>query len=111
MKGFKLQVNEKFISGATDEGITSIIITCKENLCHVNFGSLDKTGMYSYTWYASDLRLNDCLNISFEDIVALSEITETRDYNKSLEESQKEDLEIYLKLRLWYCSRWKVCSC
>jgi hypothetical protein len=41
----------------------------------------------------------DCLNICFEDIISVSEAKETRDYNKSQKETQKEDLELYWKLR------------
>jgi hypothetical protein len=99
MKGFILQINGERISGAIDEGITSIIMTCKEDQCHVSFGSLDKSGTLSYTWYASDMETGDCLNIFFTDNINISEAKETRDYNKSLEESRKESLELYLKLR------------
>jgi hypothetical protein len=98
MKGFTLYINEKHVSGAIDEGITSILITCKENRCHVNFGSLDKSGLLSYTWYASDMETGDCLNICFEDIMNVSEVQEMRDYNKSFD-AQKESLEFYRKLK------------
>ncbi|MDR0604401.1 MAG: hypothetical protein LBG80_08890 [Bacteroidales bacterium] len=99
MKGFTLCVNEELIYGAIDEGITSVIVTCKEGQFHVYLGSLDKSGMLSYTWYAADMRTGDCLNICYEDITSVSEARETRDYNKSQEEPLKESLELYRKLK------------
>lgn len=99
MKGFVLKINGKCISGSIKEGITSIILTCKENQCHVHFGSLDKSGMFSCTWYSADLKTGDCLKIRLEDIISISEIKEIRDYNRSLEESQKENLDLYRRLK------------
>jgi len=88
MKGFTLQMNGECISGAIENGITSIIITCKEGQCHVHFGSMDNSGMLAYTWYSSDMEIGDGLNICFEDIIHISEVREIRDYNKTLAESQ-----------------------
>jgi hypothetical protein len=99
MKGFILQMDGKCISGAIDEGNTSIILTCKENKCHVHFGSLDNSGMLSYTWYATDMKTGDCLYILFTDDIRIPEAKEIRDYNQFTEESPKESLELYLKLR------------
>jgi hypothetical protein len=99
MQGFTLRVNNKCISGAIDEGITGVIVTNKEGRYHVCFSSLDKSGMLSYTWYAADMEEGDCLNICFEDIISVSEAQETRDYNKSRKEFQKESLELYWKLK------------
>jgi hypothetical protein len=99
MRGFTLRVNEEYISGAINEGITGIIVTYRENQCRVNFSSLDKSGMLSYTWYAANIEDGDCLNICFEDIISVSEAKETKDYNKSQEESMKESLELYRKLK------------
>jgi hypothetical protein len=95
MRGFILQVNEECISGAIDEGLTSIIITCKENRCRLCFSSLDKSGMLSYTWYATDMKTGDGLNIFYMDNIRASEAKEIRDYNKSLEDS----LDLYMRLR------------
>ena len=99
MKGFTLQMNGECISGAIENGITSVTVTCKEGHCHVYFGSLDNSGMFAYTWYTSDMETGDCLNICFEDIVNTPKAIETRDYNRTPEESQKEDLETYRKLK------------
>jgi hypothetical protein len=99
MKGFTLRVNDECISGAIDEGITGIIVTYREGRCHANFGSMDKSGMLSYTWYTADMEKGDCLNICFEDIITVSEARETRDYNKSQEEREKESVELYRKLK------------
>jgi hypothetical protein len=99
MKGFTLRVNNECISGALDEGITGITVTYREGRCHAYFGSMDKSGMLSYTWYTADMEKGDCLNICFEDIITVSEARETRDYNKSQEEREKESLELYRKLK------------
>lgn len=99
MKGFTLCADEELISGAIGEGITSITVTYKEEQCHVCFGSMDKSGMLFYTWYTADIEKNGCLNICFEDIISISEAKETRNYNKSREETQKEDVELYRKLK------------
>ena len=99
MKGFKLQMNGECISGAIDNGITSILVSNKEGKYRVVFSSMDNTGMFSYTWYSSGMEIGDHLSISFEDIIHVSEVKETRDYNITLEESQKRDLETYYKLK------------
>ncbi len=99
MKGFILQVNDRRISGAIDEGITSIIITCEDEKCRVNFGSMNKSGTLSYTWYANDMKMDDCLTIFLEEISSISEIAETRNYDEALEESQKRSLKLYRKLK------------
>jgi hypothetical protein len=88
MKGFVLKINGKHIAGAIDEGITGVLLTCKNDVCHVDFGSMDKTGMIAYTWYSADLKMDDCLTVCFEDIGATSEPQNIRDYNNlSMEES------------------------
>jgi hypothetical protein len=94
MKGFILRVNGECMSGAIAEGITSIILTYKENKCRVHFGSMDKSGMLSYTWYAADMETGDCLNILFTDNIHVSEAKEIRDYNQP-----QDNLELYLKLK------------
>ena len=94
-----MQINKECISGTIAEGITSIILTYKEDQCRIHFGSLDKSGMHSYTWYASDLRPGDCLSVLFTDITQTSEVKEMRDYNKPSEELQKENLELYARLK------------
>jgi hypothetical protein len=100
MKGFTLRINKECISGAINESITSINVTLgKKDQCDVSFGSMDKSGMLSYTWYAADIKEGDCLNISFEDIVSVSEAKETRDYNKSQKETKKGSLELYRRLK------------
>jgi hypothetical protein len=60
---------------------------------------MNKSGMFSYTWYASDLEKGDCLNIRFEDIANVSEAKETRDFNISSEDSARRDLETYRRLK------------
>ena len=99
MKGFTLQIKEQKISGALREGITSITITHNEDgSCRINFGSLDEQGMSSYTWHSSDLHLNDCLSIIFENINSVSEIQETLDYSDS-QQTNKIALDTYYKLK------------
>jgi hypothetical protein len=92
-------MNGKCISGAIENGITNIIVTYKKDQCHVYFGSMDNSGLLAYTWYTSDIEIGDSLNICFEDIIHISEAREIRNYNRTLEKSQKEDLETYRKLK------------
>ena len=98
MKGFTLQVNGECISGSIEDGITGVLVTYKEGLFRVCFSSLDKSGMLSYTWYASDLKIGDCLKICFEDITRCSEARQIRDYNNR-EALNKESLETYRQLK------------
>jgi hypothetical protein len=72
MTGFILQVDNKYISGAIKDGITSILLTLKEDRFRLYFGSLDKSGMLSYIWYATDSKIGDRLKISFTNIISLS---------------------------------------
>ena len=98
MKGFSLQVNGECLSGAIDHGITNVLVTNKEGRFRVDFSSLDITGMLSYTWYASDLQIGDCLKVCFEDIPHGSEVSAFRDYNDA-EALKKESLKFYRKLK------------
>jgi hypothetical protein len=97
MTGFILQVDNKYISGAIKEGITSILLTLKEDRFKLYFGSLDKSGMHSYIWYATDLKIGDRLKISFTNIISLSKPQEVVNYN-SLDED-KLDLDYYHRLK------------
>ena len=99
MKGFTLKINGECISGSIEDGITSVLVTYKDGLFRVFFSSLDKSGMLAYTWYASELKIGDCIRVCFEDITRLSEAREIRNYNKMLEQSQKETLETYRTLK------------
>jgi hypothetical protein len=99
MKGFILCVDEECISGAVDEGITGIIVTYRDNQCRVHFSSLNKDGMQACIWYTADMKEDDCLNICFENITSVSETKKIIDYNKLPEESMKENLELYRKLK------------
>lgn len=97
MTGFILQVDNKYISGAIKEGITSILLTLKEDRFKLHFGSLDKSGMHSYIWYATDSKIGDRLKISFTNIISLSKPQEVVNYN-SLDED-KLDLDYYHRLK------------
>jgi hypothetical protein len=97
MTGFILQIDNKYISGAIEEGITSILLTLKEDQFRLHFGSLDKSGMLSYTWYATDLNIGDCLKISFTNIISLSKPQEVVNYN--LLDEDKLDLDYYHRLK------------
>jgi coenzyme F420-reducing hydrogenase delta subunit len=100
MRGFVLRINEKCISGAIEEGITSVIVTWKENRCHIHFGSMSKNGMVSYIWYVSDMKISDCFNVDFKEINDVSEAEGIRNYNKLQDvNEQKNDLELYFKLK------------
>ena len=98
MRGFILRINGECISGAISEGITSIIVSSNDNQYHVYFGSLDKTGQCSCTWYTSDIQTGDCLNIEYTDINNVPDPKEVRDYNMS-SDIWKANLETYLKLK------------
>lgn len=97
MKGFTLQKGNNIISGAIEEGITSIILTNKDGVFRLHFGSMDKTGMHAYTWYASDLELGDTLQICYTNIVNISEPQSILDYNSL--DHDKIELEYYHRLK------------
>lgn len=97
MTGFILQIDNKSISGAIDEGITSILLTFKEGLFRLHFGSLDKSGMISHTWYATDLKVGDHLKIRFTDISSPSEAQDVVNYN--LLDTDKISLDYYYRLK------------
>lgn len=97
MTGFKLQIDNKYISGAIEEGITSILLTLKEDQFRLHFGSLDKSGMLSYIWYAADLNIGDCLKISFTDIISTSKPQKVVNYN--LLDGDKLELDYYHRLK------------
>ena len=97
MTGFILQVDNKYISSAIKEGITSILLTLKEDRFRLYFGSLDKSGMHSYIWYVTDSKIGDRLKISFTNIISLSKPQEVVNYN-SLDED-KLDLDYYHRLK------------
>ena len=99
MKGFTLQINGECISGSIQDGITNVLVTYKDGLFRVFFSSLDNSGMLAYTWYASNLKIGDCISVCFEEITRLSEAREIIDYNKTLEQSHKETLETYRSLK------------
>jgi hypothetical protein len=96
MKGFVLKINKENIVGAIDEGITSIILTCNNDSCRVHFGSLDKSGMISHTWYTGNLQTDNCLTVYLEEITTVSEAKEIRDYNKS---SIEDSMILYRQLK------------
>ncbi len=97
MTGFILQIDNKIISGTIEEGITSILLTFKEGLFRLHFGSMDKFGMISYRWYATDLKIGDHLRISFTDISSPSEALEIVNYN--LLDGDKISLDHYHRLK------------
>ena len=99
MKGFTLQVDGECISGAIGHGITGVLVTYKEGRFRVHFSSMDQSGMLSYTWYASDLKIGDSLKIYHEEITRCSKVREFIDFNKTEEQSDKESLAIYRKLK------------
>ncbi len=97
MKGFTLKKDNIIISGAIDEGITSIILTNKDGVFRLHFGRMDKTGMHSYTWYASDLELGDLLQICYTDIITISEPQVILDYSSL--DHDKLELDYYYRLK------------
>lgn len=96
MKGFTLRKDNNIISGTIKEGITSIILTNKDGMFRLTFGSMDKTGMHSYTWYASDLKLVGTLQICYTDVINISEPQEVTDYNSM----DHDKIELYSYYRL-----------
>lgn len=99
MNGFKLKINKEQVCGAIENGITSITVTNKEGKYRLHFGSLSSDGNTSYTWYASDLEMGDTLDIYFGDIIDSPIPVEIRNYDRPEQERQKEDLEIYYRLK------------
>ena len=98
MKGFELTVNEKKIKGAIKGGITDVLLTCRDNQYYICFGSMDDTGMLSYTWYSSNPEDGAKFTVSVEDIAETSEPAVIMDYGNK-EQSNKLSLESYYKLR------------
>lgn len=98
MKGFKLSLNEKRLSGAIKEGITSVLITFNDGKFNLNFSSLNQANQ-SYIWHKTDLKIGDLIDISFEENVDVSEAQEIIDHNISKDESDKRTLDSYHKLR------------
>ena len=97
MNSYTLQKDDNIISGAIKEGITSILLTNKDGVFRLHFGSLDKTGMHAYTWYASDLKIGDIFQICYTDVTNISEPQEFLDYNSS--DHDKLELDHYHRLK------------
>ena len=98
MKGFELTINGEKIEGAISEGITSIILSCKNNQYTINFGSMDNTGMLTYTWFSSSLEQGSKLKVVSKEVAVTSNPIEIRDYNNK-EQIDQLELESYFKLR------------
>ena len=97
MTGFILQIDNKYISGAIEEGITSILLTFKEDRFRLHFGSLDKSGMISYVWQATDLEIGDHLIINFTNVDSSSKAQKFVDYN--LLDADKLSRDYYHRLK------------
>ena len=97
MTGFILQIDNKIISGTIEEGITSILLTFKEDRFRLHFGSLDKSGMISDVWYATDLEIGDHLIINFTNVDSPSKAQEVVNYN--LLDEDKLNLDYYHRLK------------
>ena len=98
MKGFELNINDNIISGGIENGLTGIVISCRENKCQLDFSSLDHTGMISSIWYSSILKLGDKIMIKAVEINHASAPAEIRDY-KDKELMNKIDLDSYYRMR------------
>jgi hypothetical protein len=98
MRGFELTINGEKIEGAIGEGITSIVLSCKDNQYNINFGSMDNTGMLTYTWFSSDLKQGSKLKIVSKEVSVTLNPIDIRDYNNK-EQMDKLELESYFKLR------------
>lgn len=98
MKGFELLVNGCQIRGGIHKGVTGVIITYKDNACSILFSSLSDAGMFSQTWYSSNLALDDKIIILCKEIDNPSEPESILDYNDK-ELLNKLQLETYYKMR------------
>ena len=98
MKGFELDINGENVKGAISEGITSIILTCKDDQYNINFSSLDNTGMLAYTWLFSELEQGSKLKISISEISETLEPTSVTDYANK-DQIDKLELESYYRMR------------
>lgn len=98
MRGFILKQTNEEIVGGVDAGSTGITITYRDETCRLHFSSLIENGLLAYTWYASDLNMEDSLEICFDEVVHLSKIQQTTDY-QNIEEMNKQSLEYYYHLK------------
>lgn len=98
MKGFELLVNGCQIRGGIRTGITGVSITYKHNACRILFNSLSDAGMFSQTWYSSNLTLGDKVIISYQEIDNPSQPERNLDYNDK-ELLNKLELENYYRIR------------
>lgn len=98
MKGFELIVNKRKTSGGVTMGITGISLTYRDNACRVLFSSMDETGMFSQTWYSSELSLGDRIMISYQEIDNPSPPERIIDYHDK-ELVDKLTLEGYYRMR------------
>jgi len=99
MTGIELEIDGTLRKGGIQNGITSVIISYKNDQYSVFFNSLDgDTSMISYVWYSSNLNPRTTLSISLVDILEQLEPKEVIDYNNK-EYADKRDLETYFNLK------------
>lgn len=97
MKGFVLNIGEKTVCGAIDNGITSVLISNKEGPFRLYFGSMDNKNI-SYIWYVADLQLGDSFAITYEEVEHTSEPQRIGD-GRNTPEDDLRLLESYHKLK------------
>lgn len=99
MRGFKVVLNnEHEFLGGIPEGITSVILSSKNGIIELFFGSSDKTGMISYTWASFTLSVGDKLKIIFQDVDGKFNPVNIIDYTNE-DDVNKIELESYHRLQ------------
>lgn len=98
MRGFELSIKGKKIEGAINEGITIIVLTCRDDQYSIHFSSMDNTGMMAYTWFSSDLEQGTQLTIAAKEVANTLVPVDFVDYNNR-EQLDKLQLESYFRLR------------
>lgn len=64
MKGFKLKVGGKVLSGAVEAGFANCLVYRKEGRFRIDFGAVDTEGVF-YTWHARDLEIGDSFEVEY----------------------------------------------
>ena len=97
MKGFKLNMSDKAISGAVKRGFTSVMISNKDGFYKLDFGSVDDEGNF-YTWYNINLQYGDSFNIYYDEISEVSSTNNIRNISNAEEENELA-IKLYHKLK------------
>lgn len=71
MKGFIVNINDKNIVAAMENGIADVLITNKEGPYRLLLGGMDDKTI-SYSWYSVDLELDDSFTVTYDEVECVS---------------------------------------